>query len=102
MVDIVRAWKADAKGLFIEMRVGAVKNYAVVWDEFVSVNEGDALNVTTWTLPAGLTKISEANEGDVAAVTIQADTAGTYDCTHTMTTTNGIKEVIPFRVQVSA
>lgn len=52
-----------------------------VLDWVDDVREGETLSATTWYVPAGITKISEALNGTVSTVWLSGGTAGqNYEC----------------------
>ncbi|MFQ5783623.1 MAG: hypothetical protein ACE5H8_02215 [Alphaproteobacteria bacterium] len=65
----------------------AVLPYRIDWTAWLA---GDSIAASAWIVPAGLTKVGEAIEGDVAVVTLSGGTAGeTYVVTNRITTTDG-------------
>lgn len=100
-MSTINAWRIDAEGRFLEMLVGAIKDYgldAVDW-----LNFGDAVNAVgiVWTLPTGLTLVDSSLGGTVVTAVIRADTAGEYVCSVAIPTAAALKEIVPFRVVVS-
>lgn len=100
MTDIVRAWRRDSVGDFIEMDVGEIKPYGIDYTNFLSEVVGDTLAQSEWTIGAGLTKNSENVSGKVAIVNLEAIGAGTFACSHKMTSGQGVIEITNFRVIV--
>lgn len=99
-MSTVNAWRIDAAGRFIDMLVGAIKDYgldAVDW-----LNSGDSVNAVgiVWTIPTGLTLVDSSLSGTVITAILRADTAGEYACSVAIPTVGGLKEIVPFRVVV--
>lgn len=74
---------------------GAVLKYSINWAAWLG---SDTLATSTFTVSAGMTKVSETNSSTVATVKVSGGTAGTsYTVTNTITTvTSGETEVATF------
>jgi hypothetical protein len=92
------AWQYDAAGRFIEMTQGAKKDYSMNWSDWL--NAGDSVVTAVYVIPAGLTISDTEVESPVSRFVLDAVTVGVYSCAVTMTTANGLREVIRFRVVV--
>ena len=99
-MDVIKAWQRDAEGWFIEMLAGAQKPFSIDWTKFLAEIPGDTLASAVWVIPVGLTKVTQAEAGNVAQVKLSALTAGIYHCTHTMTSAQAVIELVLFRVIV--
>lgn len=98
MAEPILAWKKDAKGYFIELALGAKKDYAVDYSDFLDAADG--ITGAVWTVPAGLEKSDEVIEARVAQVKLKALQAGEHACSLVITTPI-IIEPLPFRVIVA-
>ena len=58
------AWKQDAEGLYIEMLAGEKKSYSMDWTAELGAA---AIATVEWTLPTGVTKLSQAEASPVGA-----------------------------------
>jgi hypothetical protein len=64
---------------------GATRDYQIDWTQDLA--SGDTIATATWTVDAGVTKVSESNSTTVATVRVSGGTAGTrytLKCTATM------------------
>jgi hypothetical protein len=96
------AWKQDAEGLYIEMLAGEKKSYSMDWSAELGAA---AIATVVWTLPTGVTKLSQAEASPVGQVSLHATgAAGVYACSVKMTS-NGASgvptDVVPFRVVIA-
>jgi hypothetical protein len=67
---------------------GATLDYSFDWTDWLGT--GELLSTATWTVPAGLTKVSEINSAYVATCRISGGVAGvTYTVTCQVTTDLG-------------
>lgn len=67
---------------------GAILDYSFDWTDWLGTNE--TITATSWTVPAGLTKVSEAFSAYVSTCRISGGTAGTgYTVTCQITTNEG-------------
>ncbi len=94
----INAWQEDSAGRFIEMRSGAKKDYSIDFGDWIGGD--DTLAAAVWTIPTGVTKVSEEVAGMVAKVTLLAAAVGAYLCECRITTGAGLIEIVPFRVIV--
>lgn len=106
------AFQTDAAGAWIQKDPDAVVDYHVAWADWLA---GDTIASVVWTVPAGLTKGTEAvNSGPltldgvsqpantVATVWLSGGTAGTeYPIGCRITTAGGRTDERSFRVAVS-
>ena len=70
---------------------GATLNYGFDWLAEGWLIGGDTLASATWTVPAGLTKVSETHTSTVATVVLSGGTVNTnYTVTCAITTANGL------------
>lgn len=71
-----------------EKNPGAVLDFAVDWTNWMAA--GDALATVTWTVPSGITKESETEDGAKCIIWLRGGTAGqNYTLTCAITTTQG-------------
>jgi len=99
MAQVVNAWQKDGKGFFFEMDKDEKKDYSLDYTDWLALIS-DTIATVVWTIPAGITKISEQVTGAVAKVVLRADTLGTYSCSMKLTTTGTLIEILNFRVIV--
>lgn len=70
----------------------------IVWQE---IGVEDSIALSAWTVPAGITKVSEGNDSVNTQVTLSGGTAGTtYTIDNKVTSVNGVVESKKFRVVV--
>ena len=81
-MDNDNAWKTDAEGYFIELDVGEKKDYALDWTEFLA---GDVIATVVWTVPAGVTKVQQAQTTTTGQVWLQAKASTPDDSNHFLT-----------------
>lgn len=98
MPEPILAWKKDGQGYFIELALGAKKDYSVDWSDFLA--DGDIIDPVVWTVPAGVEKSDEVLDGHVTQAKLKALAAGVHACSVKITTASVI-ETIPFRVIVA-
>jgi hypothetical protein len=93
------AWKHDAEGFFIEMDAGEKKDYSLDWTDFLGV---DNISTVVWTVPAGVTKLSQAETTKVGQAKLHASgAAGVYACSVTMSSVGVLVDIVKFRVVIA-
>lgn len=100
MHEPLNAWKKDDKGYFLEMVLGAKKDYAVDWSDFLPANEQIAGAV--WTVPVAKLAVTDqviAEAGKVCQAKIEALAVGEHACSVVVSTPT-INQPLPFRVVV--
>ncbi len=76
----------------------AVLDYSVDWSRWL---DGDTIATSAWTVPAGLTKVSDANTTTKTTAWLSGGTADqSYTVTNRITTTGGRTEDRSFIVKV--
>jgi len=76
----------------------AVLDYSVDWSRWL---DGDTIATSVWTVPAGLTKVSDANTTTKTTAWLSGGTADqSYTVTNRITTTGGRTEDRSFIVKV--
>ena len=76
----------------------AVLDYSVDWAKWL---DGDTIATSVWTVPAGLTKVSDTNTTTKTTVWLSGGTADqSYTVTNRITTTGGRTEDRSFIVKV--
>ena len=76
----------------------AVLDYSVDWSRWL---DGDTIATSVWTVPAGLTKVSDTNTTTKTTVWLSGGTADqSYTVTNRITTTGGRTEDRSFIVKV--
>ena len=94
------AFQSDGAGPWIAKRVIAELDYSIDWTDWL---EGDTISVSQWTVPAGLTLITQTQvAGKVTAWLKDGVLGAEYVVTNTITTANATprKEAQSFRVVV--
>lgn len=97
----VDAWKQDAEGPYLEMIAGTRKDYSINATDFL---ESEDLAVpAVWTVPAGVTKVSQEQTTKIAKVVLLAGAAaGVFACDCKLSGNGVLIEIIRFRVIVEA
>lgn len=76
----------------------AVLDYAVDWSRWLA---GDEIVTSEWTVPSGLTKVSDSKTTTKATVWLSGGTVGqSYTVTNRITTTGGRTEERSFTIRV--
>lgn len=76
----------------------AVLDYAVDWSRWLA---GDEIATSTWTVPAGLTKLSDSTTTTKATVWLAGGAVGqSYTVTNRITTTGGRTEERSLTIRV--
>jgi len=76
----------------------AVLDYAVDWSRWLA---GDEIVTSEWTVPSGLTKVSDSKTTTKATVWLSGGTAGqSYTVTNRITTTGGRTEERSFAIRI--
>lgn len=76
----------------------AVLDYAVDWSRWLA---GDEISTSEWTVPGGLTKVSDSMTTTKATVWLSGGTAGqSYIVTNRITTTGSRTEERSFTIRV--
>jgi hypothetical protein len=76
----------------------ALLDYSIDWAKWLA---GDEIAASDWTVPAGLTKVSDTHSTTKATVWLSGGTADqTYQVTNRITTTGGRTEDRSFIVKV--
>ena len=71
-----------------EKSPGAKLDYSVSWVDWLE--SGETISNSAWTVPDGLTKVSDTDSGGVATVWLSGGVLGTlYTVTNTITTSTG-------------
>lgn len=66
----------------------AILDYTISWADWLAT--GDAIDSATWTVPVGVTKVSQVETTTLATIEVSGGTAGTsYDLTCHIVTTDG-------------
>jgi len=74
-------------------------DYTVDWSEWLAT--GETLSTSTFTVPAGITKVSESNTATTATVRLSGGTASTnYDVINAVTTSSGNEDHRTIRITV--
>lgn len=82
---------------------GARLDYAIDWATLGWLVGGDTLASASWSVPAGITKLSESASGTVATVWLAGGSVGVdYDVTCRIVTVGGRKDERTLRIQVRA
>lgn len=78
----------------------AVLPYKIDWTAWLA---GDTLSTSAWTVPAGLTNVSDTTEaGSTTVVTLSGGTPGqTYVVTNRITTADGRTDDRSFRLRIA-
>lgn len=89
---ILRAFRKDPQ---------AKLDYSIDWGTLGWLVGGDTLSSASWTVPSGLTKVSETNSTTSATVWLSGGTDGTdYDITCHVVTVAGREDDRTLRIQV--
>jgi len=76
----------------------AVLDYAVDWSRWLA---GDEIATSEWTVPSGITKVSDSKTTTKTTVWLSGGTAGQfYTVTNRITTTGGRTEERSFTIRV--
>ncbi|MCW5623912.1 MAG: hypothetical protein KIT73_04235 [Burkholderiales bacterium] len=103
------AFREDARGFYVEKDPDATLDYHMAWSRLL---DGDTISTAMWTVPAGLTKVSQSVNvspvvvdrvthpaGSVATVWLSGGTAGAeYAVTCRVVTVGGRTDERSFRV----
>jgi len=82
--------QAGAGVAFILKDPQAVLDYVVKWSDWLADAAGDTIVTASWTVPVGITKLSESNTAIAATIWLSGGTAGTtYRITNQITTAAG-------------
>jgi hypothetical protein len=77
----------------------AVLDYSVDWTRWLN---GDTIATSAWTVPAGLTKVSDTSTTKAATVWLSGGTIGqSYTVTNRITTAGGRTEDRSFDVKIA-
>lgn len=82
-------WKPDAV-------VGEKLERGINWGTWLTT-ENDEISDVEWTIPTGITKVSERVDSNVAYVMLQPTSVGKYVITCTLTSIEGITEQIKIK-----
>lgn len=97
MLEPVNAWKKDSAGYFIELEVGAARDYSINWAEYWPAG---TLASAVWSVPAGVSSQDEIIADKLTQARLGGVQAGVHPCS--LTTTVGLEsKVFPFRVVVT-
>jgi hypothetical protein len=94
---IARGFQQDAAGYWIEMARLAEKDYGFNMPEWLGVDE---LQSATWTVPSGVTKLSQVEAASRLTAWLRGDTVGTYAIACAFVTVAGRKDTFSFRLIV--
>ncbi|MCC6366857.1 MAG: hypothetical protein IT165_25325 [Bryobacterales bacterium] len=77
----------------------AVLDYSVDWTRWLN---GDSIATSDWTVPVGLTEVTDTHTGTKATVWLSGGTVGaTYTVTNRITTTGGRTDDRSFDVKIA-
>lgn len=89
----------DEKGSWIAKDPSAVLDYSMDWSQWLQV--GETLAVATWSVTAGIVKVSETNGNTVATVWLSGGSASKeYVINCHILTTSGREDERSFRIRV--
>jgi len=82
----------DSDGIahWVDASVGDEVERGIDWDTWLT-GQGDTLGVVTWTVPAGLTSLSEWESVNDVYIKLSCPTAGDYEINCKITTTDGAR-----------
>lgn len=89
-------------------RAADVLDYVINWNADPSdggpwLEAGDAIQTSSWSVPAGITKDSDSYTTTSSTIWLSGGTAGSsYDCVNTIVTTGGRTKTIILRVIIQA
>lgn len=76
----------------------ATLDYAVDWTPFLN---GDTISTSTWTVPAGLTSVSESNTTEIATVFLAGGVVGaSYSVLNRIVTSSGVTDDRSIIIQI--
>lgn len=77
----------------------AVLDYGLDWSSWLA--DGETISTSTWTVPSGITKDSDSNDGTSTTVWLSGGTAGTvYTVANKIVTSTGRTEERSILIQV--
>lgn len=80
----------------IEKSPDAILSYTIDWTAWLPT--GDSISAVVWTVPTGMTSVTESNTSYKASIKLSGGTAGTtYDIKCKITTTGGLTEARTLR-----
>lgn len=83
-------FQSSANGPWIEKDPAEVLDYQVDWDGVNSWLQGDTITSATWTVPAGLTQVSDSRTATTATVWLSGGVVGSrYTVSCAITTAGG-------------
>lgn len=76
----------------------AILDYTANWATWL---DGDTISTSTWTVPSGITKVTDSNTTTTATIWLSGGTAGEkYEIKNTITTAGGRKDERTFKLTV--
>lgn len=96
----INAWKEDTQGKYFEMQVGAIKDYGVDVSDWLDSDDTLVPALCVWSLQAGITVSSPSAIGKLCRAILHATTTGVFSGSLTISSANGLNEILPFRVVV--
>lgn len=89
----------DSKGYWIEKDPGAELDYSMDWTAWLQA--GETIMSSTWTVSAGMTKVSESSGASTTTVWLSGGVAGReYMVTNEIVTSAGRRDDRSFRLSV--